>query len=356
VGIAIRFFRPDGSSIVIQGAGSPTVYRGDKYPADVRGSVFISDSPTNLVHRFNIVDDGSGRLTAKNAYARGEFLASSDERFRPVNLFSAPDGTLYVVDMYRGVVQDGGIWSDYLRDYIKSYDLELPVQRGRIWRIVHGTAPASRGPKPSLSSASPAQLVQTLSHPNGWWRDTAQRLLVERGATTVAPTLKSWRYPLLIGGRSCTRSGRSTVSTRSIQKVVERALADARAEVRANGVRLAERYLVSENASLTKAVLALSNDKNWNVRRQVAASLGEMPAAARKNPATALLKRYGSDPLIVDCGHQQHFRRRRTSAHRCSSSFWWPTCADGGDHRTRRRGDAQRKCRLDSETVRRCRQ
>ena len=57
---------PDGSSIVIQGAGSPTVYRGDKYPADVRGSVFISDSPTNLVHRFNIVDDGSGRLRAKN--------------------------------------------------------------------------------------------------------------------------------------------------------------------------------------------------------------------------------------------------------------------------------------------------
>jgi len=65
-------------------------------------------------------------------------------------------------------------------------------------------------------------------------------------------------------------------------------------------VRLAERYLVSENASLTKAVLALSNDKHWNVRRQVAASLGEMPAAARKDPATALLKRYGSDPLIVD--------------------------------------------------------
>ena len=294
------FFRPDGSSIVIQGAGSPTVYRGDKYPADVRGSVFISDSPTNLVHRFNIVDDGSGRLTAKNAYARGEFLASSDERFRPVNLFSAPDGTLYVVDMYRGVVQDGGIWSDYLRDYIKSYDLELPVQRGRIWRIVHGTAPARRGPKPLLSSASPAQLVQTLSHPNGWWRDTAQRLLVERGATTVAPTLKKlavsapdWRTKL---HALWTLDGLDAIDP----EVVERALADARAEVRANGVRLAERYLVSENASLTKAVLALSNDKNWNVRRQVAASLGEMPAAARKDPATALLKRYGSDPLIVD--------------------------------------------------------
>ncbi len=161
------FFRADGSSIIIQGAGSPTVYRGDKYPADVRGSVFITDSPTNLVHRFNIVDDGTGRLTAKNAYARGEFLASSDERFRPVNLMSAPDGTLYVVDMYRGVVQDGGIWSDYLRDYIKSRDLELPVKRGRIWRIVYGTGVDQSRPKPSLSSAI-ARAARSGAEPSEW--------------------------------------------------------------------------------------------------------------------------------------------------------------------------------------------
>ena len=294
------FFRPDGSSVVIQGAGSPTVYRGDKYPADARGSVFITDSPTNLVHRFNIVDDGAGRLTAKNAYARGEFLASSDERFRPVNLASAPDGNLYVVDMYRGVVQDGGIWSDYLRDYIKSHDLELPVQRGRIWRIVYGSAQTNRGAKPSLTSASPAQLVQALSHPNGWWRDTAQRLLVERGATSVAPALKKlatsapdWRTKL---HALWTLDGIDAIDP----ETVERALSDAKAEVRANAVRLAERYLASENPSITKAVLTLANDKNWNVRRQVAASIGELPASARKDPATLLLKKFGSDPLIVD--------------------------------------------------------
>lgn len=294
------FFRPDGSSIVIQGAGSPTVYRGDKYPTDVRGSVFITDSPTNLVHRFNIVDDGAGRLTAKNAYSRGEFLASSDERFRPVNLMSAPDGNLYVVDMYRGVVQDGGIWSDYLRDYIKSRDLELPVKRGRIWRIVYGTASSNRGPKPSLSSASPAQLVQTLSHPNGWWRDTAQRLLVERGETSVAPALKKlaasapdWRTRL---HALWTLDGLDAIDPASL----ERALADPKAEVRASAVRLAERYLPSSNAAITKSVLALASDKNWNVRRQVAASIGELPAAGRNEPAIQLLKKFGSDPVMVD--------------------------------------------------------
>jgi len=294
------FFRADGSSTVIQGAGSPTVYRGDKYPADVRGSVFITDSPTNLVHRFNIVDDGAGRLTAKNAYARGEFLASSDERFRPVNLLSAPDGNLYVVDMYRGVVQDGGIWSDYLRDYIKSRDLELPVKRGRIWRIVYGSGSTNRGPKPSLSSASPAQLVQALSHPNGWWRDTAQRLLVERGETSVAPTLKKlvasapdWRTKL---HALWTLDGLDAIDPDS----VERALSDPKAEVRASAVRLAERYLPSANASITKSVLALASDKNWNVRRQVAASIGELPAPARNEPAIQLLKKFGGDPMMVD--------------------------------------------------------
>jgi mono/diheme cytochrome c family protein len=294
------YFRADGSSIIIQGAGSPTVYRGDRYPADVRGSVFITDSPTNLVHRFNIVDDGTGRLTAKNAYARGEFIASSDERFRPVNLMSAPDGNLYVVDMYRGVVQDGGIWSDYLRDYIKSRDLEMPVKRGRIWRIVYGTGAATRGPKPSLSSASPSQLVQTLSHANGWWRDTAQRLLVERGETSVAPALKKlaasapdWRTKL---HALWTLDGLDAIDPES----VERALSDPKPEVRASAVRLAERYLGSSNPAITKAVLALIGDKNWNVRRQVAASIGELPAAARNEPAIQLLKKFGNDPIMVD--------------------------------------------------------
>ena len=119
---------------------APTIYRGDAYPKDLRGNAFITDSPTNLVHRMVVIDDGSGRLTAKNGYAQGEFLASSDERFRPVSLFDGPDGNMYVVDMYRGVVQAGGIWSAYLTDYIKAHDMELPVGRGRIWRVVYGNA------------------------------------------------------------------------------------------------------------------------------------------------------------------------------------------------------------------------
>ena len=81
-----ELFRADGSSIVIQGTSGPTIYRGDKYPAGVRGDAFIADSTTNLVHQMKIVDDGQGRLTAKNAIPQGEFFASSDERCRQRDL------------------------------------------------------------------------------------------------------------------------------------------------------------------------------------------------------------------------------------------------------------------------------
>ena len=293
------FFRADETSIVIQGASGPTIYRGDAYPKELHGNAFIPDSPTNLVHRMVVTDDGSGRLTAKNGYAQGEFLASSDERFRPASLFDGPDGNIYVVDMYRGVVQAGGLWSAYLTDYIKAHDMELPVGKGRIWRVVYGGAQTKRSAPPALSKAASRQLVQTLSNPKGWWRDTAQRLLVERGDATVAPALKTlaatapdWRTKL---HALWTLDGLGAIEVATVQK----ALLDANADVRAAGVRLSERWL-GQDAALRRAVLELVDDKTWNVRRQVAASIGEMPAADRVVPATTVLTRDGKDPIIVD--------------------------------------------------------
>ena len=293
------FFRADETSIIIQGASGPTIYRGDVYPKELQGNAFIPDSPTNLVHRMVLTADGSGRLTAKNGYAQGEFLASSDERFRPASLFDGPDGNMYVVDMYRGVVQAGGIWSAYLTDYIKANEMELPVGKGRIWRVVYGNTSARRPAAPALSKATSQHLVQTLSNPKGWWRDTAQRLLVERGDTSVAPALKTlaasapdWRTRL---HALWTLDGLDAIDVASVRK----ALADANSDVRASAVRLSERWLASD-AALRGAVIALIDDKNWNIRRQVAASIGELPAADRLDPAIAVLTRYGADPIIVD--------------------------------------------------------
>ena len=64
-----------------------------------------------------------------------------------MSLFDGPDGNMYVVDMYRGVVQAGGLWSEYLTDYIKSHEMELPVGRGRIWRVVYGNGSGAARPR-----------------------------------------------------------------------------------------------------------------------------------------------------------------------------------------------------------------
>ncbi|MDP9322506.1 MAG: c-type cytochrome [Acidobacteriota bacterium] len=294
-----QLFRSDDSSVTIQGCGTPIIYRGDRLPKDLQGDAFITDSTTNLVHRYKIVDDGTGRLKAVDAYKKGEIMASTDERFRPVNLSAtAPDGTMYVVDMYRGVVQEAVYWTDYLRDYIKARDLEQPMKHGRIWRILHDTT--RRDKTPALSKATFAELLQALSHPNGWWRDTAQQLLVQRGDQSITPQLKElaahapdWRTRL---HALWTLDGLEAIEP----ALVEQALADKSSDVRASALRLSERWLGEPNSALTNAVLRLMDDPTWTVRRQLAATIGELPPASRLDPAVTTLTRYGSDPVTVD--------------------------------------------------------
>jgi mono/diheme cytochrome c family protein/glucose/arabinose dehydrogenase len=313
-----QFFRPDDSSITIQGVGTPVVYRGDRLPKELYGDAFITDSTTNLVHRYKIVDDGSGRLKAVDGYAKGEILASWDERFRPVNMLGAPDGTLYIVDMYRGVVQEQIYWTDFLRDYIAARDLIAPVKLGRIWRLVHETTKRDR--MPGLSKAGPAELVKTLSHPNGWWRDTAQQLLVQRGDTSIAPQLKTlarqsadWRTKL---HALWTLDGLDAID----MDTVRLALADRSPDVRASAIRLAERWIGEVNHPLTAPVLDLIGDASWTVRRQLAATIGELPEPSRLEPALALLAKYTEDPILVDVtisglrGQEAQALARMTSA------------------------------------------
>ena len=152
-------FRPDGSSRIMQSAATPVVYRGDRLPAELRGGVFVTDCTTNMLHWFKIDDDGQGRLTAHNGFPKGEIFAARDERVRPVSAYSAPDGMIYVVDMYRGVVQDAAYQTEYLQDYIKKNNLASPVNRGRIWRLTHETA--RREKKPALSKETAAGSCRT---------------------------------------------------------------------------------------------------------------------------------------------------------------------------------------------------
>ena len=177
---------PDGRLARFTAACSPLVYRGDALPSAFRGDAFVCEPAGNLVKRNVLVETASGPRALESDAP--EFLASTDERFRPVHLMDGPDGALYVVDFYRGVIQHRVFVTTYLRRRIVERGLESPTGLGRIWRIVPEgfERPRPRRLRPHASSA----LVDLLQSPNGWCRDTAQRLLVERQDRTVEPALR----------------------------------------------------------------------------------------------------------------------------------------------------------------------
>jgi mono/diheme cytochrome c family protein/glucose/arabinose dehydrogenase len=297
-GYQFGILRADGTLAKYTSVCTPMVYRGDRLPAELYGNVFVVDPTVNLVSRFILSDSNNG-LVASKAYrdVKGEFLTSTDERFRPVNLSLAPDGTLYVVDMYRGIIQHKGYMTEYLRDYVLRNKLEQPNSYGRIYRIVHET---TRRDTTRVSLKMPAaQLVSILSHPNGWRRDLAQQLLVERHDTSVVPALRKVAHGADV--RSRLKALWVLDALDAIETAdVTAALADQNRDVRVSALRLSERWLGQPNHPMQTAVLKLIADSDWAVRRQVAATIGEMPAQSKEAAAVALLERNGQDPVAVD--------------------------------------------------------
>jgi mono/diheme cytochrome c family protein/HEAT repeat protein len=289
--------RSDGSLARFTAVCAPVVYRGDRLPAELYGNVFVAEPAANLVSRI-IIDDAGTTLRARRAYVKGDFLASTDERFRPVYLSNAPDGTLYIVDMYRGIIEHRISITMYLRDQILARKLDRPTGLGRIYRVVHDTT--RRDTTRGLEKAAPGQLVEALSHPNGWWRDTAQRLLVERGDQSVVPSLVKLAErapdPRTRLHALWTLDGIDAIEPATVRK----ALTDPSRDVRASAIRVAERWMGDATHPIQPLVLQRLDDSDWAVRQQLAASLGALPTGARETAVVALLERHADDPIVMD--------------------------------------------------------
>lgn len=168
---------------------SPHIYRGDALPG-CDGQAFVCEPAAHAVRRIAL-QDLDGRMQGANVYAdeRREFLASTDERFRPVHLLTGPEGALYIVDMYRGVIQHKNFVTTFLRRQIEARGLEQPVGLGRIWRVL----PADRElpAAPPLAGAPVVALVEAMAAANGARRDLALRELVQRQERAATPALRS---------------------------------------------------------------------------------------------------------------------------------------------------------------------
>ncbi|MEX2398294.1 MAG: c-type cytochrome, partial [Balneolales bacterium] len=184
---------PDGSLTTATGGSGNDIFRGHRLPEELKGDYFYGEIVARVVRRVkSTVDEGLTQLHNANQEERSEFIRSTDPLFRPVEMATAPDGTLYIVDMYRGIIQQG-TWTDsgsYLRTKIEQYQLDKIIRHGRIWRLTHESMERDQT-QPRMLDETPSELVAHLDHPNGWWRDTAQQLLVLAQDKSVVPELEN---------------------------------------------------------------------------------------------------------------------------------------------------------------------
>ena len=162
------------------------VYRGNQFPEKYQGIGLVNEPTANLTKATKITDT-NGVVTGENLLHQREIVASTDERYRPVNTHNAPDGTVTIVDFYHGIIQHGKFMNPYLADQIKQRDLERHKHIGRLYRLkAKGKATNN---ETDLTKYSPAELVPFLGHANGWHRDMAQQLLVMKQDKSVVKQL-----------------------------------------------------------------------------------------------------------------------------------------------------------------------
>ena len=266
-----------------------TIYRGNGMPAEYYGNAFTCDPTGNLVHR-EVVTPSGATFTGRSPYEGREFLASPDTWFRPVNLAHGPDGALYVVDMYRAVIEH----PDFMPEELKTRpDLLLGTDRGRIWRVT------SREAKPVVADVSkpltPAQALKDLGHPNSYQRDRAFRFLIEQQPADV---IAEQVLPAVQGQSAVARSlGLRLLEawgTLTPAQVVA-ALGDAAPEVRETALLLGERWW--SDAAVSAALMARLQDDSARVRFQAVLALSLAPAGPQLvAPLAAVCRQDAHDP------------------------------------------------------------
>lgn len=248
-----------------------SIYRGDRMPAGFNGDLIICEPVGRLIRRAHVTND-HGRIVVSNAYDKTEFIRARDPNFRPINSATGPDGCLYIVDMYRGIIQEGNWVRDgsYLRKVVQEYELDKNIGRGRIFRVDHETT--KRGPQPRMLDETPAQLAGHLSHPNGWWRSEAQKLIILHGDRSVVPALQK----LVRQGESAlgrlhalwTLEGLVAIEPEFLAEVFH----DSDARLRAAAMRISE-SMIEKDRSLDGHIAKLTTDDDPNVAIQTVLSV-----------------------------------------------------------------------------------
>lgn len=270
---------------VITSACGIHAYQGGLLPAPYDQAVFVAEPVSNLVHVDRL--SGNGSLDkASRLQPHREFLASEDPKFRPVNLYTGPDGALYVVDYYRQIIEHPEWMGD---DVVKSGALYNDTDKGRIYRITPDKSPEPTWIKGLTLGAMPDDsLVEKLASENAWWSANAQRLLVDRNNQGILGSLTNMAAnPASSTGRLralWTLQGMNAIN----EETLKIALADSVAGIRENAIQIAELNL-DKYPRLTETMLSMTNDKDPKVRLQLLSTLGSIQSDAAAAARQSLL-------------------------------------------------------------------
>jgi len=272
-----------------------TIYRGNAFPREYVGDAFVADPAENVVHHKKVVHTGPTASAERPSDERQvEFLASKDTWFRPVFVANAPDGTLYIADMYREIIEALGIPDEIARHL----DFDAGGDMGRIYRVVPDGF--KQPPPHRLSRASQEELVATLEHPNGWHRDTAARLLYQRNDRAAAPMLAK----LIVQSKSSVGRLHALYALKGMgyldEPLLLRALSDPDGVVREHAVRLSEGSIKNgvPSRELWKKLCERASDPVIGVRYQLAFTLGEVRHPERVAVLTQIARRDSAEPMM----------------------------------------------------------
>jgi mono/diheme cytochrome c family protein len=291
---------PDGSLTSTTAGAGNDVFRGHRLPPDLVGDYLYGEVVARIVRRVR-PEKREGLTTVRNAYLWNEFIKSTDPYFRPVDITTAPDGTVYITDMYHGIIQESQ-WSGpgtYLRARIQQYDLDKVIHRGRIWRLVYDGVKRDKSDAldrdtrvPHMNDETAAQLVAHLSHPNGWWRDTAQQLLVlkqDKSVTAMLASLASSSPNLLARAHALwTLEGLGALDA----DLVRQLMADKEPRLRIQAIRASETLYKSGDHSFAADYRKLASDQNIDVVLQSLLTLNRWKVPGASDTIAAARERH----------------------------------------------------------------
>ncbi len=271
-----------------------TIFRGESLGAEYVGSAFVGESLTNLVHRRILTPAGPTFVSRRGEHDR-EFLASSDSWFHPVYMATGPDGALYVVDFYRRWVEHPQFVPEAQRGAV---DWRQGSGHGRIWKVSRRELTWPPRPAPRMSAESTADVVKHLHSPNGWQRDTAQRVLVERRDPLAAPYLRAIvQHSRLSQSKVHALAALDGLSALD-DSTLARALDDGEGHVLAFAMRMAALRMAA-STPLRNAMLKMADFPNPLVRFQLAVSLGAIEGNEKVAALVKLANLEAADPWIA---------------------------------------------------------